>query len=570
MNDEMTSKAGRYMQLSDTLMNGESATKRKEWYPVARIMAPALLDAAEHRENSTGDAYERGCAVAVECADKLTGACVSYITPMGHRWFRFSSWGNEIGSDMTDDEKAELDMWFVRLSDIVQEAVERSNFYGQILPAFFDFVVTGTAVMYGGADKDEASLEFLHVPAGTYGLDRDAKGRPNTLTRELTLTPAQMREMFPDAELPQRVQDAYDKLEQRYTDRFDVVHIVAPRESYSLATYNEYDELTYPFMSLFIAKDDRWILEEGGYKEFPYLVLRYSRAGNQVFGTSAFVLARDIIDDIREMESVAIEDAKKKVMPPVLVPPEMAGQVNLEAGGQTIVPTLYTNSQLPREWGVGGDVRELLLQQERLEKTLKKITQVEQLEIISGAEREMTATEVIARQREKVMSYARTFTQIKDDFTPFLLRILNCVIELGLIDLNDDDTPDFVYMEEDGVRTLNIPKVLYIGRMAQAMEQAQMQNVDTCVTRLSELAHMNQEPDALMIVDMDKLARGQAIAQGLPYQYMRSPMEVKKLKAELQERIRQQQDSQAALQEAQASEHSAKAAAALNQMNRYA
>jgi hypothetical protein len=120
------------------------------------------------------------------------------------------------------------------------------------------------------------------------------------------------------------------------------------------------------------------------------------------------------------------------------------------------------------------------------------------------------------------------------------------------------------------VRTLNIPKVLYIGRMAQAMEQAQMQNVDTCVTRLSELAHMNQEPDALMIVDMDKLARGQAIAQGLPYQYMRSPKEVKKLKAELQERIRQQQDSQAALQEAQASEHSAKAAAALNQMNRYA
>ncbi len=563
MNENITEKVHRYLQLSETLLHGETAAKRREWEAIARIMAPELLEAAGLRENTTSYEYERGCAAAVECADKLTGACVSYITPMGHRWFRFSSWSNEVGSDMSEDEKAELDMWFVKISDIVQEAVERSNFYGQIVAAFYDFVVTGTAAMFCGVDKEEARLNFYHIPAGTYGLDKNSKGRPTTLTREYTMTAYQLREMFPRAEFPGRVQSAWDNLSKRYTDRFDVVHIVAPRDGYKKANYNEFEATTYPFISMFILKDDKWLLEENGYKEFPYLVLRYSVSGNQVFGTSPFVRGKDIIYDIREMESVALEDAKKKVAPPVLVPAEMAGQVNLEAGGETIVPTVFTNASLPREWGVGGEVRDLLLHLERLEQTLKKITQVEQLELISSQDREMTATEVVARQREKVMSYARTFTQIKDDFTPFMLRILNCAIELGVIDLKADDTPDFVYRIEDGVRVLNMPKVLYIGRMAQAMEQAQMQNVDTCYTRLSEFAHMNQDADMLMVVNSEKLARGQAIAQGMPYQYLRTPKEVRQLKAELQEKIGQQQAAQARLQNAQAMEHSAKAEAAL-------
>lgn len=563
MNEEITDKVNRYLQLSDTLLHGETAVKRKEWEPIARIMAPELLEAAGLREHTTTYEYERGCAAAVECADKLTGACVSYITPMGHRWFRFSSWSNEIGSDMSDDEKDELDMWFVKLSDIVQEAVERSNFYGQIVAAFYDFVVTGTAVMFCGVDKEEARLNFYHVPAGTYGLDKDHKGRPTTLTREYTMTAFQIREMFPDAELPGRVMASWDKLDKRYTDRFDVVHIVAPREGYSKKAYNELDATTYPYLSMFILKDDKWLLEESGYKEFPYLVLRYSVSGNQIFGTSAFVRGKDIIYDIREMETIALEDAKKKVMPPVLVPAEMAGQVNLEAGGETIVPPQFTNANTPREWGIGGEVRDILLHLERLENVLKKITQVEQLELISSQQREMTATEVLARQREKVMSYARTFTQIKDDFTPFMLRILNCTIELGLVDLDDPETPDFVWREEDGVRVLNMPKVQYIGRMAQAMEQAQMQNVDTCYRSLSELAHINQDADLLMPIDSAKMARGQAIAQGMPYQYLRSPKEIKRMKAELQAAIQQQQAAQSQLQEAQAREHQAKATSAL-------
>lgn len=563
MNEKTTEKVHRYLQLSETLLHGETAVKRKEWEPIARIMAPELLDAAGLREHTTTHEYERGCAAAVECADKLTGACVSYITPMGHRWFRFSSWSNEVGSDLTDDEKAELDLWFVKLSDIVQEAVERSNFYGQIVAAFYDFVVTGTAAMFCGVDKEEARLNFYHIPAGTYGLDKDSKGRPTTLTREYTMTAFQLREAFPDAEFPGRVQAAWDKLESRYTDRFDVVHIVAPREGYSKADYNDLDSSTYPYISLFILKDDKWLLEESGYKEFPYLVLRYSVSGNQIFGTSAFVRGKDIIYDIREMETIALEDAKKKVMPPVLVPAEMAGQVNLEAGGETIVPPMFTNASTPREWGIGGEVRDMLLHLERLEQVLKKITQVEQLELISSQQREMTATEVIARQREKVMSYARTFTQIKDDFTPFMLRILNCTIELGLVDLDDEETPEFVYRVEDGVRVLNLPKVQYIGRMAQAMEQAQMQNVETCYSRLSELAHMNQDAEILMVIDSGKMARGQAIAQGMPYQYLRTPKEIRKLKEELQAATQQQQMAQSQLQAAQAEEHRAKAASAL-------
>lgn len=561
----ISERVEKYMHLAESLLHGQAAAKRSEWQGLAMVIAPELVDAAWHRENSSAE-HERICAEACECLDKLTGAHISYLTPMGHRWFRFAPWIENDEEGGPESEKKE--MWYAKTSDDTFSAVERSNFYDAILKTFYDRVATGTGAAMCEADEDRMRLRFTHIPAGTYGFSENAWDEPDTFVRTLQMSANQLLQSFPNGDFSAQVRAAYDDLSKRYTDMFDVYHIVLPREGYDEADFNEYDSSTYPFASIYVERNEKIIIDEGGYAEFPFLVTRYNKVGKQIYGTSPFMKARDIIDDIILNDDIAIEGAKKKVMPPVLASPEMAGQVDTGAGGITIVPPQYANSALPREWALAGDNRDLLLNLERLEKKMKAITQVEFLEIISSVDkREMTAAEVNARMSEKVMAYASTFTRFKIDFAPFLIRILHCCVKLGLVSLDDDDAPLEVYIEDaDGNRTLNAPKVLYIGRMAQAMEIAQLQNVDAVVSRAAELAHMNQQPDILMVFDMEKVVRGQAIAQGMPYRYFRKPSEVKRLKEELQEAQGQQMAAQNQLQEAQAAEHSAKAASTLSAM----
>lgn len=561
----ITERVEKFMHLADSLLHGQATAKRKEWEKLAMVIAPELVDAAYHKENSPGE-HDRICSEACECLDKLTGAHISYLTPMGHRWFRFAPWAENEEGDAAEAEKSE--MWYAKASDDTFSAVERSNFYDAILKTFFDRVATGTGAAMCEEDIDRMRLRFTHIPAGTYGFSENAWDEPDTFVRTLQMSANQLMQAFPDGQFSEQVHNAYSDLSKRYTDMFDVYHIVMPREEYSDAKFNEFDTSTYPFVSVYIERNEKTLIDEGGYTEFPFLVTRYNKVGKQVYGTSPFLKAQDIIDDIILNDDIAIEGAKKKVMPPVLAAPEMAGQIDTGAGGITIVPPQYANSALPREWALAGDNRDLLLNLERLEKKMKAITQVEFLEIISSVDkREMTAAEVNARMSEKVMAYAATFTRFKIDFAPFLIRILHCCVRLNLVSLEGNDVPEEVYVEDgDGNRYLNSPKVLYIGRMAQAMEIAQLQNVDACVSRAAELAHMNQQPEIMMVFDMEKVARGQAIAQGMPYRYFRKPREVQALKEQLQMAQDKQMLAQNQLQEAQAAEHSAKAAQTLATM----
>lgn len=561
----MKENVEKYTRLAETLLHGAVASKRMEWESMARLIAPELVDAASHRENAPSG-ENRICAEACECLDKLTGAHISYLTPMGHRWFRFAPW-NE--NEMQDDMEAEqVDMWYAKTSDDVFSAVERSNYYDVILKVFYDRVATGTGACLCEADRDRMGLRFTHIPAGTYGFSENAWDESDTFVRTLQMSANQLMQIFPKGEFSAGIRAAYDDVGERYSKMFNLYHIVMPRDGYKEADYDEFDESTYPFESVYIEKEDKSIIYRGGYEQFPYLVTRYNKVGRQIYGTSPFMKARDIIDDIIVNDSIALEGAKKRVMPPVLAPPELAGQVSVGAGGITIVPPQYANSALPREWALAGDNRDLLLNLERLEQKLKAITEVEFLEIISSVDkREMTAAEVNARMSEKVMAYASTFTRFKIDFAPFLIRILHCCVKLSIISLDDEDVPEEMYYEAGDERRLNAPKVLYIGRMAQAMEMAQLQNVDAVVSRAAELAHMNQSPDILMVFDMEKVVRGQAIAQGMPYKYFRSTAEIQRLKEELAEAQNVQQTAQNQLQEAQAMEHSAKAASMLAEID---
>lgn len=546
----------RYLRLADSLFNAYSA-KRLEWQRVAKHVCPDLLIRSDLNENrgSSRDG-DQICPQAADCARKLAGAHMNYITPIGHKWFRYSLWDPD-----RKKEEANNEIWFAAASDISQIELERSNFYSQLLACYYDRVVTGTALMMCEWDEFTEILVFNHVPAGTYALAEDSKHNINTVARKFKLTPSQLYEMFPDAEFSKPVIAAYEDEARRYSAEFEILHIVMPRAEAD-KSMEAVDSLTFPFASIYIDVENKKILSEGGYKEFPYMATRFERYGNQVYGTSPLVMLENLIRNLRIIDKSIVTTAQRKAIPPVLIPPDMVGQVDLSAGGQTVMPLQYLDSNVPREWASSGDSRELLAHKDAFEKQLKDAMYVSLLEIISSVERGMTATEVNARESEKIMSYALTFTQFICDFRPMMVRIFSLLLRAGKFP--HENEPVWLFRNNGKDTFLLEPKVSYIGRMAQAMERAQLNGAESSLAWLIQMAQATQNPELLMFIDMEKLARKQAIGYGMPASCMLSASEVEKLKADLQEAQNNKMQAEQAAAMAEANERNANAAATLS------
>jgi hypothetical protein len=79
------------------------------------------------------------------------------------------------------------------------------------------------------------------------------------------------------------------------------------------------------------------------------------------------------------------------------------------------------------------------------------------------------------------------------------------------------------------------------------------------VTRIYELSSLTQNAGLAMVIDEEKVARGQAIAAGMPSKYLRSVRKINELKEEVKQATEQRQLAQDNLAAAQTQEHAANA-----------
>lgn len=556
-------KGQKLWQEVDGMFNGSRATRRMEWVEAVRYVLPDLIQSAQLTENNTSpkEKRQRLCPQARTAVTKLTSAYLSYITPIGHKWFKYEPWGAQRFE--SDTQRQEAEDWYNDASDILFDAIEKSNLYNELFSVFTDCVATGTGVIFCDIDEDSKEYYFKHIPAGTFGLDVDHKGKLNRVCYKFKLTAAQILDKFPDVELPQNITAALQEPSNASETEFELVHYVKPR-GYGEVPMEELDPEKFPYASYYVLSEGEVLLHEGGYREMPYAAIRFQRTGSQVYGTSPLISVMDYIDDLRTLDSVSVEAAKRRAIPPVLIPPEMRGQVALGAGQQTIVPRQYNNSALPREWALSGDTRELIDQRNLSNEYLKDALFITFLEVISSQPREMTAYEVRAREAEKLMAYAQIFAQFVCDWKQMQLRIFSLGAQNGL--LNMEKAPDGVFVFNGETTYVELPKVSYIGRMSQALERAQLSNMDTHIARVIELAQVSQNAELLMNYDWNKIVRAMAIMDGVPAQFLLPMSKVKELKDELIEARGQQQSAENELKEAQAAEHSARAAEAVSKV----
>lgn len=533
-----TQRAQADMRLCDALFKVALADKAK-WEEIARLTFPELLDVADLNEEHVAPKVDGQplCDYAATLMTELASAHVSYITPMGERWFQFAPWESEAAAagDWQDTSS-----WFARTTQVCQEVLEASNFYTEQIATYIDRGVTGTGAMILEQTAD-FDIVWTHVPAGTYGIAENALHQVDTFCRKFNATPAQLVQLFGEEGLSAETRRLYESEDDRYTKKVLVYQLIEPRRGVKVSRDSwERDAGKMPYRNVYIEAGSAHILLESGYTEFPVYVTRFLRYGNYPYGRSALATVVQTMKDLTKLQSIELTAAERTAVPSLLVTPELAGHVDLRAGGQTIVSAVEGGDGMPREFAPAGNLSNMLVTKQDMKETLDAAAFKNVLQPVSRMDRQMTATEVSARQAEAIMSFTQSFTQDQADKQAILPRLFCCVLRMGK--LPQDGMPKELISEGevDGMGTYvmgeaHAPRVTFVGRMAQFLQRAQRSALSATVGELVEMAKATGSGDWLLPLDVAKIARWQLTNSAIPQQCLRKQRDVERKQREAEE-----------------------------------
>lgn len=541
-------------QINDWYRTASSLLNRRKderWFELVRHVMPELIPAASLTEMEDDRLPARLCARARTDILKLASAHINYITPRGQSWFQFQP---PDGEESTEDERD----WYSRATRRVRMALEKSNFYSEQIAAVIDRCATGTGLLL--AEDGAASLRFSHIPAGTYALAEDEDHRIDTVVRKFDWTAHQAACKWGEEALSPRMKNALRQDGQRYQTPFEIWHLVLPSNVPDKGNSGYVPPQERQWLSVYLDPAEKQVLHLGGYHEFPYLVSRFLKYGNQVYGTGALAGVQDVLDDAINMSDALKVAAQRTAIPSVLASASLVGELDLRGGGITVMRDADW-AHPPVAWAPSGQInlgRDLL---ELYFQEIDEATFVSVLQTITMQERQMTATEVNARESERMMTFSQTFAQFASDFEPFMERVFCCCFRMGLLPGN----PPFEVVEEtlSGGFRVKAPHVSYIGLLARALKRAEYSGLMNTVQIGMQFAQATGDTEVLDFVKLGEAMRYIADEEMAPEVCLRKPGEIRALREERRTAAADQAQVQMIQQQAAANADNASAAAAM-------
>lgn len=466
-----TRKTEEYIDTAEALLS-DMTGYGGEWDWLRKHIMPHSRAAADSQERPGSSAKRLHSTVAIKSLRILTGAHIMYITPSNQRWFSFQS------GLRGKRKSSRVDEWFAESTEITFTELSRSNFYTEIHETFLDRCLTGTGCLYCDT-LPNGRLNFKHIPSGTYAIAEGENGQVDTLVRKFKLTPHQAVAKFGYKNLPPCVQEDWDNAKTRYTQRHEYLHLVLPRQNCDFG-HDLINKRRMKWASLYICQgEERHLIKEEGFNEFPYLVTRFLRYGEGPYGYAPGLDVREEITATLKLERVMDVLGEIAAFPRILQLAEQVGEVDLRAGGITTVKPGAANAQLPREWATSGryDVGKDRIADK--EDKIREAFFVDMLMPLANIDRQMTATEINARQEERVLSFSPSLTLFISDCNVLMHRIFSILFRQGKFP-QDDVPAELIVPDMGGSENfeIEIPDVQYLGRISQAIANAQQQGLE--------------------------------------------------------------------------------------------
>jgi hypothetical protein len=364
-------------------------------------------------------------STAALAAMRFGSVIESLATPQNSLWH---------GLKVTDKvlrKNRQVRQYFDDLTEVLfsQRYRPKANFVGNSQQSYFGLGVYGNGILFVDAPENGRGLRYRNVHLGEAYLVENHAGVIDTMYRLFPLSARQIVEKFGVGNVPDSVKGMIEQ--PAMTDKkHEILHVVQPRADYDP---QRIDSMGMPFESIYIFKETKDILREGGYRTFPYAITRYTQAPGETYGRGPAQIVLPAIKVLNEEKKTVLKQGHRVTDPVLLAHDDgKLGNFSLKSGalnkggvsrdGRLLVQPLPTGNIV---------IGDKLMEMER--QTINDAFLVTLFQILVDSP-QMTATEVLERTREKGMLLAPTAGRMQAEFLGALIeRELDVLTAQGLV-----------------------------------------------------------------------------------------------------------------------------------------
>jgi len=458
------------------------------WADVGKYCWPAAQEMYKGIERPVGriygiDVYD---STAIIAPYRMTSGIFSYAMPTGGKWFGFKT------KRLSDNSNMVYREWLVRAEDALHQEIWRSNFMREMFTAIHSLCVFGTGFI-SVTKGVRGDLVYRCWPLADMAIEENADGVIDVVYNLSSMTVRQIKQRFGDLPCGKSI-DEVKSDPNSLNKKFEILYAVLPRDDYDSS---KEDARGKRFASYWVNKADRFIIKESGFKSNPFLVGRFDKSPDEIWGRSP---ATELIPEIKmlnRMKLTFIQSAEKSANPPIVCDDDgVIGQPVTEANG---IIYKRPDAMMPQPLNTGVNVNlnaELILQQQQVIKAgfFNDLFQA------LAEHQNMTAFEVSKRVEESFGMLAPALSSLqKEMLDPLIMRSLELLIDAGRIDAPPKG------LEYD---------IVYQGRLSLAMNTLQSNAVEIHLAKWAP--YLQIKPDIFDNMDLDKAFRHTGLNNGVP------------------------------------------------------
>jgi len=498
-------------------LTGNRGTYLAHLREIANYMAPtqaSTLSPMVEGGKRTDTIYD---GTQLRCVDNFANGMYGNLTPVATPWFALACRNKKL------NDHSAVKFWLSETTERMRDAVNTSNAGMALFECYKYLAWAGSAAVYITKGTRYA-LNFKTFSPAVCVWEEDPDGVVDSLYRVEKFTARKCIQAWGD-QVSEEIKQAYIKNDN--TKTFDILHAVYPRDDYDWA---KKDGVNMRYASVYIVKESKHILSEGGYSEFPYAVPRWDKADGETTGRSPGMNA---LPDVKQLQQVVYDTTVAHQMwlrPPVLASKESALSSTRFQPGKIIY---HRTGERPEPWPISGDLRVSLEEKNSLRDAIRQSFFNDLFIVLGDNVPGRTAYEVREMVEEKM-----------NILGPFLGRLMVELLDVMLGRV-------FWVLYRNGYITPVPPELInqglnieYIGRLALAMRRYETAAAMDALQLTQSIAQADQS--VLDNWNMDEVVAGTAQRSGVPVKYLRPANERDRMRqARMQQMMAREQDAAA-------------------------
>lgn len=511
----------------------------REWEDIARLIRPlgkGFMAVRTEGEKRHKGIYDSSPLMALE---HFKAGLYSSMTPQSSRWFDLQHMDEDL------NEFGPVKQYFSTVTMRTWKSFGPgvSKFYNQVPSCYASLGSFGTGIMYSAEIPGQQMLLDRTRALHECFIDTDDQDQVDTLYRvfQLTARACAMRKTW---KLSPKIQAAAASSTQS-GQKFWIIHAVQPRSDRQVGGYGHN---SMAWTSCYVALDEKALLEESGYYEFPYFAPRWDIVEGERYGRGPGHVA------LADVKSLNIARRSNLNIMDRVARPTLLGHSELDLGGgvapypgETVLGAVNDEGKrLLMPMDEGKNVSVAIEMESQIRDAIKDAFYFGLMQITGS--NDMTATEFTGRDDERQRLLGPYLGNVETELlSPMVKRRVAMLERAGQL----PPMPDELKQAGGGV------EVRYISPLAKLQRQRDGEAANKVVISMSQAFQMS--PGVADRLDVDKLA--ELLADGFGADVLNTRDVADKLRAARQ----QQATAQSAVDAAPGLGRAAKDVAQANQ-----